>query len=100
MYEFPSASNILEPFAFFMKSGFPPTALYALTGLFTPPGMSLMAFLSIWADLFWVFAIFKTPYIILRTPCLRPGRHISYMNAILSVNPLLFSHIGGGRARG
>jgi hypothetical protein len=35
-----------------MKTGLPPTALNALTGLFTPPGISLVAFLKSAEDFF------------------------------------------------
>src|SRR6187431_1148640 len=43
MYERPSASVMRDPEAPRMKSGVPPTALKARTGLSTPPGMTVWA---------------------------------------------------------
>ena len=53
MYEFPSASVILDPLPEVKKRGFPPTDPQALAGLFTPPGMRLVA--ALYSDLeIWV----------------------------------------------
>ena len=43
MYEFPSTSRIFDPWPLAMKMGVPPTALNALTGLLTPPTITLRA---------------------------------------------------------
>ena len=46
MYEFPSASVMCEPWPDSKNRGVPPTERHALAGLFTPPGMSLVAVLK------------------------------------------------------
>src|SRR3990170_6760526 len=43
MKEFPSASVIVDPFAFAMKRGVPPTERKARTGELTPPGITFCA---------------------------------------------------------
>jgi hypothetical protein len=50
MYSFPSTSKTDEPCARFMKIGSQPTDLQALTGLFTPPGITCRASLNISSD--------------------------------------------------
>src|SRR5688572_24033434 len=43
MYQFPSTSSMRLPSPRSMKSGAPPTARNARTGLFTPPGITFRA---------------------------------------------------------
>src|SRR5689334_9994152 len=43
MYSLPSTSNKWDPAPLAMNKGFPPTALNARTGEFTPPGMISLA---------------------------------------------------------
>lgn len=43
MYRLPSSSQTLDPEAFLTKKGVDPTEPKARTGLFTPPGISVLA---------------------------------------------------------
>jgi hypothetical protein len=82
MYVLLSASVTRAPEAFFIKSGLEPTALKALTGELTPPGISLVASLKSAAD-------FLVPMLLLLLMLNCAGKRLSMYAIVSSVQSIL-----------
>src|SRR5208283_1958660 len=94
MYSFPSASQMCEPSPRTINGGVPPTARYARTGEFTPPGMTFFARSNSASDFAWFIATFSGNVLARDQPVQEEPEHRLAYRAVQSAqNPALQAEI-------